>query len=385
MALMRRPLWPIFALAAAACAANTGVVAQVLPGEIERGQLDSELRRYRDLISDYRGGSDASVDRLLKWDAKAIRRVFPAIESVIDETRPWGLPRFKAAVMLHTDAALALLARVDADAALFHLDAASQLLQKAGAEGRPYVGRWYRAGARLLQQRESSAAAVAFLTTGRGRFPSDPVILFEGGILHELMAGDTTLPNIVHLPNLSAPSREPKGATDSSARLTGEDVGELKRRRMKALGDAAEWLRASLELDDANELAHLHLGRVESLRDRQDEALALLGRVAGSSDPAVAYLAHLFTGAVHQRRGQLARSAAAYRAAIERFPRSHAAHIALSAVLRTTGQIDESRELVRGVVDGTPASRRDPWWSYLREPTSLNTGRLVDLRTEARR
>jgi tetratricopeptide (TPR) repeat protein len=365
--------------------APLSVSTQTLPGEIERDDIKRELRRYHDLVVDYRRGAADVADRVLGWDAKRLGRVLASIDGVSDETRPWVTVRFKAAAMMHTDAALRLLDRGEVDAAPLHIDAASRLLEKAGLEARPFAARWYQASARLLRDRGLFPRAEQFLETARVRLPRDSTVLYESATLQELLATNTVLPNIVYLPDLKAPPPSPQTSTlDSTVRVTREDIDDLKRRRAGQLNRAAGWLRESLAADGSNMRARLHLGRVQSLRNQGDDALKLLRQASESQDPAIGYLALLFTGAVHEREGLLAASVQDYRAAIERFPLNHAAHIALSAALQRSGRGDESRDILGRVVNSTAASRRDPWWTYLAEPASVNVGRLDLLRREAR-
>ena len=379
-----RPTIPL-ALALLSVIGPSSVFAQILPGEVERDQIKSELRHYHDMILDYRRGGADVVDRLLAWEIKRFGRILAAIEGTNDETRPWEPTRFKAAAMVHTDAALRLIDRSNMNAAVSHLDAASQLLGKGGADLRPYAARWYQAAARLLQDRGSRPLVEQFLETARTRLPNDSMVLFESGTLHERMARDGVLPTVVYAPDLRAPPANSEAREDASnRRITREDVDNLKRRRVEHLNRAAAFLRQSVAADDSNMLARLHLGRVESLRQKHDEALTVLRQAAASQDPAIAYLAFLFIAALHEREGSLEASAEAYRAAIARFPRGHAAYVALSAVLQRSGHADESRDVLRRAVDAAVASRREPWWSYLAEHRSVNVERFDQLRREAR-
>jgi tetratricopeptide (TPR) repeat protein len=375
----------VFSVALLSVAAPSSVLPQTLPGEVERDQIKSELRLYHDLILDYRRGNAGVVERLLAWDTGRFSRVLSAIEGTNDDIRPWDPIRFKAAAMVHTDAALQCVERMNLDAALSHLDLAGQLLEKGGAELRPYAARWTQAAARLLQERGSSPLAERFLESARTRLPNDATVLYESGLLHERMAGDSVLPTVVYAPELRVgraptPTRE----DGSNRRITRDDVDNLKRRRAEHLNQAAMFLRQSLAADNANVLARLHLGRVESLRQSHDDALALLQQTAAAEDPATSYLGFLFIAALQERQGALGAAADAYRAAIDRFPRGHAAYTGLSALLQRSGRTDESREVLARVVDGAVASRREPWWSYLAEHRSLNVERFGQLRQEAR-
>jgi tetratricopeptide (TPR) repeat protein len=359
---------------------------QVLPGEAERDHLRDELRAYHAMAADYRRGGGVAVERLVSWDKGRIQRVLAAIDTVRDDGRPWAEERLRAAAMMHTDVAVGLAERSETEAALLHIDAGSQLLKLAGPGARTYAGRWHQAMAWLLRHHNRLLEAEQFLETARRRQPGHPAVLYESGILQELLASDTVVPTVVYLPDLRAPDPSERGSSaESQPPLTRAEIDDLKRRRTNRLNRAAEWLRDSLERDPSHILARLHLGRVETLRGRYDTALTLLEGAEASGDSDVAYLAALFAGAVHEREGRLDAAAVAYRAAIGRFPSSHAAYIALSAVLHRSGRAADSGNVLRQALDGATASRREPWWSYLAEPLRTNLARLDMLRKEARR
>ena len=383
MTPQRRTRLACLLVALTSALASAAATSQIAPGEIERGHLHTELRGYHTLVLDYRSGNDDAVRGIASWDRKRILRVLAVLDIVNDEIGPWGSNRLKAAAMMHTDGALQLLDQSDTDAALMHLDMASQLLKKAGPEVRGYAGVWYRAMSRLLRSRNSLAVAERLLQTGRDRLPGDAGVLFESGTLQELLAADTVVPITMALtdPRAPVPNFDPDGST---VPLRKEDIDEIRRRRAARLNRAAAWLRESLERDSANMLAWLHLGRVQMLRSQNDDALKFLERATASEDAAVAYLAVLFTGALHERQGRFDAAAAAYRAASERLPANHAAYIALSAVLQRSGHGDEARDVLRRIVDGKESSRQEPWWTYLTASPSISLALVDLLRREAR-
>lgn len=361
---------------------TAAAAAQVLPGEVERTHLQSELATYHAFVRAYQNGSAESLDDLSRWDDKRLRRVLGAIDSKEDDLRPWGAGRFKAAAMMHVDAAVQLLNRAENDAALMQLETGVRFLQKGGSALRPYAGRWYQGVARLLRGRSFPMMAGRLLETARAWLPHDPTVLEESGTLEELLATDSPLPAVIAAPGFGP--RMPRGGVATAARLTTKDVEEARARRAAHLAEAAEWLLESLDADPSRELARLHLGRVESLREQYESALTLLAPVAASRDAATAYLACLFAGAAQERQGQFDAAAAAYRTAAGRWPRNHAANVALSSVLRHSGRSAESREALERVVRGRGVYADDPWRSYLVEPLMATLGRLETLRREAR-
>ena len=114
----------------------------------------------------------------------------------------------------------------------------------------------------------------------------------------------------------------------------------------------------------------MHLGRVQALREEDDEAVLLLDRVLGASDDdATAYLAAVFMGGLRERQGRLDDAAAAYRAAMARFPVGHSAYVGLSEVLQRAGKVDEAREVLRNLLSESIGPTREPlWWYHVRAP-----------------
>ena len=355
----------------------------MLPGEIERGRLDDGIREYHAAVAAYRRGGDDALARLESWDLKSLERVLAGVGTTADEARPWDHARLKAAAMLHTDVAVRLLDRAEIEAAVAHLGAAGLVLKTGGPEVRLYSSRWHQAVARMLRARNLLLVAESFLESARARLPQDATILYESGVLQELLATDTTVPLVIQLRSFEPVPSTPRGT--APRRLDRDVVDAIRRRRAASLNRATGWLRASLARDSANALARLHLGRVQTMRGEDDEARRLLEDVRRSGDPAEVYLATLFGGVAHERQGKLDAAADAYRDAIERQPLGHAAYVALSAVLQRSGRGDESREVLRRAVDAAPRNRRDPLWSYLAEPAAIAVLRFDRLREEARR
>jgi tetratricopeptide (TPR) repeat protein len=287
--------------------------------------------------------------------------------------------------MVHTDMALDLMERADTATALMHLDIADQLLKKAGPDVRAHVSRWYQAVAGYIRSRNWLPAAEQFLASGRERWQRDPVVLYESGTLQELLAGDTSMPRLADAPDPASRAATVRmGPAPVTAPLTAAVLDDVKRHRLSRLDRAAGWLEDALEVDPSNELAALHLGRVQTLRNRHAAALELLGRASRSSDPALAYLGLLFTAALHERQGRPEDALQAYGGAIARYAHGQAAHIGMSALLQRTGRGDQSRALLGLVVDAIRSSRRDPWWSYLNEPSPAALVRIDALRREVR-
>ena len=83
--------------------------------------------------------------------------------------------RFKAAAMLHTDAAMSRL-EADEPAAVFHLQLASRLLVTGGPALRGFARIWYLTAWRSLRDRARLFVAEALLARGRQHLPGDGVV-----------------------------------------------------------------------------------------------------------------------------------------------------------------------------------------------------------------
>jgi predicted Zn-dependent protease len=164
------------------------------------------------------------------------------------------------------------------------------------------------------------------------------------------------------------------------------DLHATSKRRVASLASAAQWLGDAAALDPGNDLLHVHLGRVQALRFQDEEATRILGSVlATTRDDATAYLAGVFIAAVRERQNRLPDAAAAYRAALERFPRGHAARIGLSHVLQQDGKGDAAREALANLLGEAGGATREPLWWYTFEPAGVADSRLDALRQEVRR
>ena len=338
--------------------------------QFEDEQAVRDLRQYHAWLAAYRNGDPEAIAWLLALDRKRVARVVSRATGAQDPFRPWERERFEAAALLHTDAARQLLELDDGEGAFFHLDMGSRILAKAAADMRDFASRWYFTVSRYLRELDELSIADKLLQLGRRRLPENALLLYESGTLEEISA---------------------------TLFSEGHGVSENVRRRRGDLNNAASWFREALTQSerlagpriqsDGNAdfalVAGLHFGRVQTLRGEDRDALEHLGKVLGStSDAATAYLAALFTGAAHERRGRLDAAADAYRQAISRFAAGYAAPMALSAVLQRLGHGDRSREVLLEVVSEAAGPVREPWWWYLFEPPGVAYERLTKLRSE---
>lgn len=346
----------------------------------ERERLEGELKRYHGFINAYREGDNASVDDILAWDPERLTKIVAAAQTPLDVFRPWDEARVKAATMLHTDAAIRDLD--DEFRRNFHLSLARRLLQMAGKEIRPFASTWYAAVTRVLRDRALLFVADGLLEQGRKDFPGDTVILYESGVLQEQIATFSAFvkETVTEIPLLRGRGGGLQSLGDTSRIPVDRSVTEQRR----ALENAARWLRESIAADPSSELSRLHLARVHVLRANQDDGGKMLRDLDASGDTDISYLATMFLGAMHQRRGRHAEAEQMYRRAIEKVPAAQSAYVALSEVLQKLGRGDDSRDVLMGMLRTPAVKRTEPWWWYLADPVQESGQRLDRLRTSVR-
>jgi hypothetical protein len=385
---MRPPYWPrrtpqvvhtlavvsmIFAgVFGALVGSGAAAGGQQRPEHLEQ-RKQADIGRYDAMVDAYAAGRNAEgLDALALWHVSRVRDAAGKANSRDDPRRPWDERRYRLSVMLHTDVALLRDGGAGIDGDTAHLEIASRLLASGSRQHgglRAFASRWYTAVSRALRDRSRTDVAPRLLALGREWLVKDAALLYESGTLAESLATDYAFAETVE-----AGSRR------------GPDLRKVLARRATHLAEAAEWLDEARILDPADELIRLHLGRVHALRLEDDQALRLLSDVlAQTKYDWTAYLAAMFIGAVHERQTHLQDAAAAYRVALSKVPRGHAANIGLSHVLTQLGSTAEAAGLLRKFVAPGVADPVDPRWDYHFEPSPLVAQRLYNLRAEARR
>jgi tetratricopeptide (TPR) repeat protein len=370
----------LFALYLAQAAAAVG---QVVITHAEREQQAAELRRYRALVNAYRGGDNAAVKTILAWDPKRLDAIVTTVNTRDDPTGPWTNEQFKAAAMLHTDAAMERLYE-DEPRVGFELNLAGRLLEKGPPELLEFTREWYSAVARRLRGVVLFTIAERLLEDGRTRLPNDPVVLFESGLLHEQIASFAAFLTQVDVPD-GPPARMggPLQTHGTFAINPGRHPSVAEQRR--ALNSAADRLGESLAVEPANEQAQLHLGRVQILRGNRDGSKLLEKLAQSSRDTATAYLATMFLAAMDAREGRHGSAEKRYRAAIEKLPSAQSAYVGLSETLQRLGRGDESREVIHQVLVRPSNSTKEPWWWYVSDPQDAARRRIAALRDAVRK
>jgi tetratricopeptide (TPR) repeat protein len=147
---------------------------------------------------------------------------------------------------------------------------------------------------------------------------------------------------------------------------------ESEAARLRDEADRA--LRDALALDPGLDEARVHLGRLLLVRGRLVEAEPVLEPVERrSSDARQRYLARLFLGRLAQQRARPDEAAGFYGRALEVWPDSQAARLALSSSLEVAAGPAAARPLVAASLaeSGRLDRAADPWWLYLFGPPGV--------------
>jgi tetratricopeptide (TPR) repeat protein len=271
-----------------------------------------------------------------------------------------------AAVMLHTELGAAVRDSI-AGQTVVQLEHAGALL--TALEGRRNQReradalrlRWYHFVVSLVTSAARLGDADHYVREGLGRFPRDPTLTFQRGLLLELL---------VHF-DLAEPSRPTRGRTLAP-----------RMRTARTLEGAAADYRRALEIDPHLAIARLHLGWVYVLQSNKRAHDELTAALADARDDWTRYLARLFIGGVWERQNRFEEAAAEYEAARQLGPTHQTPYVALSRVELARGRPERARELAHQLA-ALERIDDDPWWTY--RGGRIDENALQWLRTEAHR
>jgi hypothetical protein len=282
----------------------------------------------------------------------------------------------KRAAMLHLDVAAAITMRASAPAvpprqpasrdssflvkvddgrsmgtfsAAGHLEMGRDLLDRVAAPCStrrapardPWVRDWYATS--LAYQLTQQQFEISHLLRAVDLFRDDAAILALAGASHE---------------TLSTPLMQAAVGDDRDLRARVQ-----LRSPSGELGRSEDLLRRALQRDQRHTEARLRLGNVLVLRGRHGEALRELDRVVAEAGEhrLLAYYARLLRGRELEALDRRAEARAAYEQAGQLFPAAQTPRIALSQLLRASGDAAAAAALLERLVD---AAADDPWWEY---------------------
>ena len=292
----------------------------------------ADVMAYARLIEEYEHGDDErAIADIITWKPDALGAVIVLVEQARTAVEIRALLlKFPVAVMLHTQAGLRLNWRGDVAGASSQWRAAWRLaeLHPFTAEQSTFLRAWYHAfGLYLLGS--GNADALTTLERGHQRFPDDELITLALAEVYE---------------------------------TRGTFVDEVGRYDLRA----ERICRDLLARDPGMAEARLRLGRVLQLRGKPELALPELDRVASTSDDGrLRYLAHLFMGELHRRRGRLSEAQQEFAKALEAWPGGQAGALSLGEILHSLGERAEAAAAVQAAIeDRRELMFPDPYRTY---------------------
>jgi hypothetical protein len=272
----------------------------------------------------------------------------------------------RAAARLHTDVAVfspatAALGATSADSSVLLLDGqhvgyqyearhwefARLMLDlvSTGPAIDPAVHRWYTAVAAVMRRQLAHGFSASHLERAGDLFPSDAILQFERGCLHEAMAA----------PGVQAFVR----TADRRVVNVGNEEEELQK--------AQRFFRRAIDLDLGAAEARIRLGHVLIELGRPADAIAELTPALRLTDePTLQYFGAMFLGDAQQALGRRAEAQAAYGRALMLFPSAQSVHLALGHLARRFGDRGAALAAMERLFDlpGDTGPRDDPWWRY---------------------
>ena len=331
---------------------------------------------YRELVERYRAADlEAITDLLgrLEIEPDTVDRHVEDIRA--QDVRAFNddaLPNvnqqlFRAAAMLHTDAAQQLWSKRRRQAAVRHIELAREWAEAgtgdlpplwsvpSGSRDRRFRGpgsrggtgsfrrRWYLAAGLLVLTREGFIPAIEFLEDASRTVPDDVALLTTTGWLKERLA-------------LAA------------VYVRGMPLVAIQRAKERELTAAAEWLRQALEVDPEAPEAAVRLARIQMLLGDDDAAETGLTRLVDRTDlsPDHAYLSRLLLGRLYEDREEPDRAVSLYEEASAILPRSQSVWMALARLSLESGDWRTAVAAVeRPLRDSATPELIDPWTDYV--------------------
>jgi tetratricopeptide (TPR) repeat protein len=275
----------------------------------------------------------------------------------------------EAAILLHAEAGILFLQDQNLRSAKPHLDASVELLQ------------W---------SRRAAADRRSWTTMRRHAFkdrPADPALelkeSIDGRDFYVALASAALALGYAEAARPFAEQASLEAPRDAEVQLvlgcvaSGLAAEKAVQRRdsdaARARKDAEKAFRDALAVDPLTHEARLRLGKLLVDANREVEAEPLLAEVdARATDDRQRYLARLFLGRAAARNGRSEDAIRSYRRALEAWPSSQAARLALAHAVENSSGPGASREIVGALLGPTrPAEPSDPWFLYPIGPPGL--------------
>lgn len=316
-------------------------VLLLVPSTIASAQSPASYVSIVDRFS--RGDAVAAVTALARRGDARLSKDVAAWMAQLDPDQ------LRAAAMMHTDLAYVLMTSGQKSSAQLQIHNAEQLIEIMVATGhgsdaaRTFAIRWYAFNAGMYTSQGLLDAAYYLIRAGLIAFPRAAELYAARGNIFETRA------------NLADNDDRRRGIG-----VTGGGRPALRIARM--LESAAAEFERAIAIDATFAPAYLHRGRVHYLLRDDRASRDLAAALAAASTDDVRYLAHLFLGAVAERRGDLEAARSEFEAARTTAPHQSSS-VALSRVETSLGHTERARAIAAEAA-GQPARLDDPWWNY---------------------
>ena len=348
----------------------------LLPSFAVRSQKD--LRLYLATAAHYDSGYRAAALREIRqWGlpeiagaTAALRQNEKHLRSEAKDPDDVDFHTVEAAVLMHAQAGILFLQEQKLRSAKIHIDASSELLQ------------W---------SRRAAADRKNWTTMRRHAFkdrPIDTSLELKGSIdgrdFYVALASAALALGYAEAAGPFAAQAVLEARRDSEVQLvlgcvasglaTEKAIQHRDSDAARARKDAEKAFRDALAVDPLTHEARLRLGKVLIDTNRAIEAEPLLAEVdAKAMTDRQRYLARLFLGRAAERSGRSEDAIRSYRRALEAWPYSQAARLALAHALEKSSGPGAAREVVGALLDPTlrPAQPSDPWFLYPIGPPGL--------------
>ncbi|MCG6924107.1 MAG: tetratricopeptide repeat protein [Acidobacteria bacterium] len=357
------------------------------------------LLSYGELTAEYQAGDrETALRRIRRWRRGEIREALRALREEGDRREKLVLPTgeevgelpvgmdfelVEAAALMHVEAGLRELQSLDGARAESQLSAATSLVEWSHKLKAERARERVRLLANLRRPEDSTGELDPALWDELNRallidLKIDPREFYVALAAGTLAVGfpETAL-GFAEKARKAAPLDGEAlllSACVKEGLALGEEVRTHERKARRLREEAAALFREALDADPAQIEARLRLGGLLLAQGRPQEAEPLLQQVAEQArDNERRYLALLLLGRASELRENPDAAAASYRLALEAWPHSQAARLALARCLEGSAGPSAAHPLVlASLLDSRePAREPDPWWSYPSGPRGL--------------
>ena len=323
---------------------------------------------YRSLVEAYPRNPGSAVQQFLQLRRQAIDQ---GVRSCL--ARSCSPAQLRSAAMLHADAADAIFS-ANPDLAFAILEGGIRLLQPLSKDSL-FAARWYALVARVYLANGYTRDASALVANGLIKYPDSGDLYLARGVITEHQALPNTRDVVDAMLHFNL---EPADNPGAASRTTAPNPSRVP----PALQSASNDYRKAISLKDSLPHARLRLGWIHYLQRDSRARADLLPAVENTTDPELAYLGHLFLGAIAERDSGIASAIPDYEAARRTGSQFPTGCVALSHAYLVAGRSVEAYRVSSECLRLEPDDRTpDPWWLF--RTGFVDNGTVLWLRAQA--